>query len=234
MIQNLDPSTIFNFIVKDFEDAWDALAGVASAQNRGNFMFARQAMVLLEWAARLAASDKNGIALSDFSAKLYDIEPRYFTELPGGPAPQKNKMEFKLPSMPSPNPARQLIRALFDLIRHGQAHQYQQIPVELSDGKVFWIRLSGPTYRFQLSTAESRRTVHLGYTEDQSGNIWLLVRPDLFFLDLKSAVERSNLLGRELSFVYLRRGGTNGSAYQFDSSSLKSALETKGHPVISI
>lgn len=215
--------------MRDFEDAWNALAGVASAKNRGNFMFARQAMVLLEWAARLAASDVSGVALSDFSAELNLIEPKYFTQLPGG-APRPR--DFHLPSVTPANSERQLIWALFDLVRHGQAHQYQQIPVELLDGKVFWIALSGAVSGFQLSTAHSRRNEHLGYKEDSSGNVWLLVRPDVIFLDLKTAVERSSLLGRGLSFDYLRRGGPGGSNYRFDSSALKSVLASSGHPVI--
>jgi len=231
VIQNVEPSQIYEFMVRDFADAWDALAGVPSARNRGNFMFARQAMVLLEWAARLAASDTTGGAISAFSDELHRIEPRYFTQLPGG-APQPK--EFQLPSVTTANPERQLIWALFDLIRNGQAHQYQQIPVELLDGKVFWIALSGAASGFQLATAQSRRKEHLGYKDDPSGNVWLLVRTDLMFLDLKDAVERSSLLGRGLSFAHLVRAGPGRSDYQFDSAALKAALATAGHPVTPI
>ncbi|MFQ5695962.1 MAG: hypothetical protein ACE5HB_08230, partial [Terriglobia bacterium] len=215
------------FMVRDFEDTWDALAGVPSARNRGNFMFARQAMVLLEWAARLAATDTTGGALSAFSTELHRIEPRYFTTLPCD-APSPN--EFRLPSVTTANQERQLIWTLFDLVRHGQAHQYQQIPVELLDGNVFWIALSGAASGFQLATAQSRRKEHLGYKHDPSGNVWLLVRTDLIFLDLKNAVEQSNLLGRRLSFRYLERP-RRSSHYQCDSKALKAALSKAGHPV---
>lgn len=228
MVQNLSPSQIYEFIVRDFEDTWDALTSVQSARNRGNFMFARQAMVLLEWAARLAASDKSGATLSTLSAELHKIEPRYFTQLPGGaPTPK----EFGLPSVSAANPERQLLWALFDLIRNGQAHQYQQIPVSLQDGKVFWVALSGAAYGFQLATAQSRRTEHLGYKDDASGNVLLLVRTDLVFLDLKDAIERSHLLSRGLSFVHLVRPGPGRANYQFDSPALKAALAAAGHPV---
>lgn len=134
MIQNLPPETIFEFIVRDFEDAWNALADSSSARNRGNFLFARQTMVQLEWVARLAGTDATGSALADYSAEPNRIEPRYFTQLPGS-APKPK--DFYLPSVSSANQERQLLWALYDLIRHGQAHQYQQIPVELSDGKDF-------------------------------------------------------------------------------------------------
>jgi hypothetical protein len=229
MIENVDPKTIFGFIVRDFEDTWDALAGIPSARNRGNFMFALQAMVLLEWAARLAASDKSGKAISAFSTALHKIEPRYFTILPFD-APSPWSREFELPSVTTSNPARQLIWTLFDVVRHGQAHQYQQIPVELLDGKAFWIALSGAALGFQLARAQSRRKEHLGYKNDPSGNVVLLVRTDLMFLDLKNAVEQSSLLGRGLSFGYLYRP-RKSSHYQCDSVALKGALAAGGHLV---
>jgi hypothetical protein len=228
VIQTVEPSKIYEFIVGDFEDAWDSLASITSAKCRGNFMFARQAMVLLEWAARLASTDGSGAALPALSDELYRTEPRYFTQLSSGaPGPK----EFQLPSITSSNPERQLIWALFDLIRHGQAHQYQQIPVELIDGKVFWISLSGPVFGLQIATSQLRRREHLGYKEDEVGNIWLLVRPDLIFLDLKLAVERSNLLGRGLIFKSLVRPRPSQSEYQFDSAALKTALASAGHPI---
>lgn len=192
-------------------------------------MFARQAMVLLEWAARLAATDTTRSALVAFSAELQKIEPRYFTKLPDG-APQPK--EFQLPSVSTTNPERQLIWALFDLIRNGQAHQYQQIPVALLDGTFFWLALSGAASGFALATAQSRRQEHLGFKIDSSGNIWMLVRPDLMFLDIKNAVERSNLLTLGLSFTYLDRPGSGRLNYKFDSSTLNSALSAAGHPVI--
>jgi hypothetical protein len=191
-------------------------------------MFARQAMILLEWAARLAADDRTGGALLAFSCELQKIEPKYFTQLPGG-APRPK--EFLLPTVAPVNPERQLIWALFDLIRNGQAHQYQQIPVWLRDGKALSIALSGATFGFQLATAQSRRKEHLGYKGDSSGNVWLLVRTDLLFLDLKDAVERSALLKRGLSFAHLVRPGPGDAYYQFDSIALKAALAAGGHPI---
>jgi len=83
MPQNLDAGTLYEFIVGDFECAWNCLAANPDVENRGNFMFARQAMTLLEWAARLCASDLSGAALTSLSQALIQIEPLYFTELPG-------------------------------------------------------------------------------------------------------------------------------------------------------
>lgn len=53
MVDILPPETLYRFIVADFEGAWNALASYSTPCGRGNFMFARQAMSLLEWAARL-------------------------------------------------------------------------------------------------------------------------------------------------------------------------------------
>jgi hypothetical protein len=75
------------------------------------------------------------------SQELARIEPRYFVELPG---PVAGPGGFALPSQ-GPNPDRQLLRMLFDLIRNGQAHQYRQINVDLTDGKELQVWLSGVT-----------------------------------------------------------------------------------------
>jgi hypothetical protein len=86
---------LYDFIVGDFTDAWNALAGVPGAAHRGNFMFGRQAMTLLEWAARLCKSDGSGTALTAFSAAMEKIDSRYFMPLPG--ACMKGGAEFVLP-----------------------------------------------------------------------------------------------------------------------------------------
>ncbi len=83
MVNNLPPEILYRFIVNDFEDAWNSLARNPSAKGRGNFMFARQAMTLLEFAARLCFADSLGTALVAFSKALFKIEPKYSTCLPG-------------------------------------------------------------------------------------------------------------------------------------------------------
>ena len=46
---------IFDFITGDFQCTWDALAEkpTSVAGNRGNFMFALQVVILLEWVGQL-------------------------------------------------------------------------------------------------------------------------------------------------------------------------------------
>lgn len=83
MATNLDLHTSHDFIVGDFEAAPNAVAAIPGAAHRGNFMFGRQAMTLLEWAARLCKSDGFGGALAAFASAFEKIDTRYFTPLPG-------------------------------------------------------------------------------------------------------------------------------------------------------
>ncbi len=191
MGSDLPASTIVDFIIGDFEAAWGALAADPYPGNRANFFFALQAVVLLEVASRLCASDSSGGALSEFSAQLSARDPRYFTPLPGACA--GGSSEFTLPSV-GPNPACQLLWALFDLVRNGQAHQYQQIRVRLNDGVDFQVALTGAEPGLSLDTAAGR-VGHLAQSKDCNGDLWLEVRTDVLFMDIRESVRAANLLG---------------------------------------
>ena len=127
MVQNLNPKEIYQFIVNDFRGAWDSVAA-NNNQNigRGNFMFALQAMNLLEFGSRLCADDSK--LLHDFSN-----DPKYFTIFPG---PCGLTTEFDLPYIGN-NKCDSSLCAIFDLIRNGHGHQYQQIIVDLTDKNTF-------------------------------------------------------------------------------------------------
>jgi hypothetical protein len=91
-------SEIYEFITGDFRCCWDALAAMtkADAPNRGNFLFALQGVILLEWIGRLCANDLT--ARQEFALKLQNIDPRYFAELPDRcPAPSR---DFTIPAPP--------------------------------------------------------------------------------------------------------------------------------------
>src|SRR5262245_25177378 len=128
-VPNMPVDAMYGAIVEDFELAWAALAEHGSGG--GNFMFARQAMVLVEWACRLCASDTTGDALRKLSEELHARDERYFTQLPGA---CRTPADFELPHSSTVAHDRTLLSLLFDLIRHGGAHQYQQITAELKDG----------------------------------------------------------------------------------------------------
>lgn len=227
---NLSVPEMFTFITSDFEDTWNALARDPSARGRGNFMFALQSMILLEWACRLCATDSTGKWISLLSSELHKIDPKYFTVLPGPCRLPPN--EFALPTM-SGRPETELLAAVFDLIRNGQAHQYQQILVELSDGIWFVLILTGAAHGRDLDTVRKVGRVkdHLGIKRD-AGRLGLKVRPDWLYLDIKEAITKAGLTTSGLTFKYLERPGTSKTHYQYDSTTLEAALLSGSHPKI--
>ena len=236
MVKNLTPPEIYRFITSDFQGAWDSIAANSHERiGRGNFMFARQAMNLLEFAARLYTDDTTNATHRTFSSNLWKIEPKYFTKLPGTCAVTT---EFILPSI-GPTAGDSLLDALFDLVRNGPAHQYQQLVVKLNDGKHFYISLTGPTYGKYLDVLAilPRPQEHLAYTFDCDGDLELKLCPEVLFLDLEKAIHKSNLLKSNLSFGYLSRPKSKnsrkfkgpGNYYNFDKNSLEKTLMTGRH-----
>jgi hypothetical protein len=189
-------------------------------------MFARQAMTLLEFASRLCHKDAK--ALSDFSNALKGIEPKYFTRMPSVCANPDS--EFTLPYIGNPT-GDILLWALFDQTRHGLAHQYQQIIANLTDGKKFFIKLFGADESRSIGYIENTRTQdHLAYYVDVDGDLGLKVDPAVLFLDFKSAISNSNLLGRGLTLTYLTRPRKSGlQFYKFDTNALKNGLKRNSH-----
>jgi len=231
MATDLPVATLFDFIIGDFEDAWDALAARPGNLHRGNFLFARQAMTLLEVACRLCQSDGTGQALKKFSLELSERDKRYFTKLPSSCWTPSNPPEFQLPSQ-SPNPESELIAALFDLIRNGQAHQYQQIRARLTDGRNFQFTLSGAKHELFLTQvlASGRPTDHLQAYKEANGDLWVKVRTDVLFLDIREAIRSANLQNGSLSLSFLSRPrGPNSPHYQFSSTDLEASLRSGGH-----
>ena len=236
MSVNLSPETIYNFITGDFEDAWNSVAWNPSARSRGNFMFARQAVSLLEFLSRLCWSDASNAAIMDFSNELSSIEPKYFTTLPGFVG---DFDEFDLPF--SRSKGNELLWAIFDLVRNGQAHQYQQIVVGLSDGNQWAISLTGAELGRPLNVVQVRPRLpeFLGYSIAQNKVLWLTINPERLYLDLKKAAESSKLLLRGLTFNYLtrpRQGSSRpktllqGQKYDFTLPQLEASLVAGKHP----
>jgi len=230
---NQSPETLYHFIVNDFEDAWNSLASNPDAKGRGNFMFAKQAMTLLEFAARLCSLETSSTALKGLSDALYAIEPKYFTKLPGK---CWDYSEFDLPYHTTKSD--ELLWALFDMIRNGQAHQYQQILIELLDGKTWQVALSGAALNSHLSHVPFTANLpHLTYRIESDGHIWIVIMPQMLFLNFKSAIEKSGLLSKGLVFPYLARprksynklNTIKGPFYQFGSDDLADSLRKGGH-----
>ena len=228
-LRNLTPETLRYLLDQDFRAAWDALAKSPDIHARGNFMFGREAVGLLELASRVCSADSTGEALKDLSAELERIDPRYFTPLP---APAEGTGGFKLPSSPSKGSREnQLISIIFDLVRHGQAHQRQQIMVETTDAKTFGISLTGAGYGRTLAdrTSAGRPTEHLSVLVDEEDNVYLVVCPEILFLDLQDAINASGIFQRGLDFDYLERPRPGKSSYAYTAADVHQALLAGGH-----
>ncbi len=104
--------------------------------------------------------------------------------------------EFDLPVYPRRSKHRApLLWMLFDLIRNGQAHQYQQVVLRLD--RDVYLQLGGVRYRRRLRHAAAGGMAdHLAYAWDARRELCITVRPEMLFLDIKRAIARSRLLSR--------------------------------------
>ena len=103
-IKYLPPATLYRFLTGDFEWTWNSLAENKKAINGGsggNFMFALQVMVLLEFLSRLCSTESPPYSsLKAFSQELNKINPDYFKQLPG--ICLKPTVDFQFPSVRYP------------------------------------------------------------------------------------------------------------------------------------
>jgi hypothetical protein len=227
MAYNLSPSKIIEFIINDFMDAWNSIAIRQDKKNlhKGNFLFALQAMILLEVICRLCYSDTTEKAIQDFSAELRRLDSRYFIKFPGlclRPSKHHGKIEFLLPGQGS-NSRCELIAVLFDLIRNGQAHQYQQTQAKLSDGKYLLLSLTGADLTLDQTFACGRPIDHLQIQRIGDGDIVIKIRTDVFFHDICEAMCKSNLLSQNLTLKYLLPRD-----YRISSTDLESCFRANG------
>ena len=167
-------------------------------------MFARQAMNLLEFAGMLCHTDPSDAAIGAFSSELKNIDAKYFTLLQGKCQHPKG---FILPYTSSSYET-SLLAVLYDLIRNGLAHQYQQIRVKLSDGKYFYVSLTGADYGQSLNAFNNQRPPkHLAYTFDDDGDLKLKIYPQILFFDFEKTIEEARILKRGLQFhIFIDHG----------------------------
>lgn len=226
MIRNLEPAKVYRFLTQDFEDSWNSLSENQSALGRGNAMFAAQAMTFLEFTCRLCQADPTKRAISEFSRQLETTDQRYFLRIPGLSAGPR---DFDLPYIGAGQSRDFLICALFDLIRNGLAHQYQQIVVHLRDGKDLGITLTGAAVGRSLTYIESsprRSSNHLKCRRDRNEDLWITANPARLFLDFEKSFNNANLLSMRLSSSSLGRPDLNRQQmYDFTSIDLESLLK---------
>jgi hypothetical protein len=212
----------------DFENSWNCLAELPrSGINRGNYMFGLMAMNLLEFICRLCQADPSKKALLDFSKELNKIEHKYFTHLSNDPNANNllgiNRKGFTLPYLNPNNNDNLLLTAIYDLIRNGVAHQYDQPIVDLLlDGKKFYVIVIGPKFGRRID-GRRRNPHHLSCKLDPNGNIGMKVYPNFLLLDFKEAVEQSKILVKNLGISRFDR------KYNTNAQTLESDLKAGGH-----
>jgi len=221
----MPPRTLRDFIVSDFRKAWDAMAladfdpGVG-----GNFMFARQAMVLLELASRVASRDEE--LLGAFAAELERVQPLYFTPMRG--AEVKPEKHFRLPYAKG-RPEPQLLAVLFDLVRNGQMHYGEQIHVRLGDGALFGIRLGGVWRGATLDRLPRRAgewpVTHLAFRKRADGDLELWVLPGVLLLDIDEAADRAGVFGADATLEPFER------RWAATSGEIEAAIRETSHPL---
>jgi hypothetical protein len=232
--KNLSVDEIFDFITKDFEGVWNSVVKNNDENiGKGNFIFGRQAMSLIEFVCRLCFNDTTGKEIKKISHNLNRIQPKYFTILPGKCV---STADFSLLTIDeSQNDP--LLWSLFDLIRHGLSHQYQQIIANLNDEKQFYVKLTGSTFDCYLNKSRSLCNNHLAYSIDSDGDLELTVYPDILYLDFKDAIYDSGILKTNLQFNYLSRPNVNKKKqkknihnfYNFSIKDLERSLVKGGH-----
>lgn len=215
MVVNLSPDDIHNAMVQDFVDGWNALAKDKDVGARGNFKFGLQAMILLEFVGRLCSTSPS--SFNAFLTELEGIEPRYFTRIPGL---NRSFRYFVIP----PGRQDQLLWALFDLIRNGQAHQYQSMVASLDGGNSLAITLTGARSGRYVRLGSAKRFVrHLGFRKERNGDVWITIYPNMVLTDFEEAIRRASILPTGLRFSYM------ANRYHFTSSTLVSSLVAAGH-----
>lgn len=200
MVKYYSERKVYKFIIGDFRNSWNRIAELPprSGINRGNYMFGLVAMNLLEFICRLCQTDPSKKALLDFSNELNKIEPKYFTHLPNDPNAKSllkiNRKDYTLPYLNSNNNDNLLLTAIYDLIRNGVAHQYDQPIVDLLlDGKKFYVIVTGPRFGGHIDGRMRKSPFHLSCKLDTNGNIGLKVYPDILLRDFQKAVVYSEI-----------------------------------------
>lgn len=221
---NLPARVLFDFLVKDFERAWNAMAlAEFDEEVGGNFLFTRQAMILLELVSRVASPDP--ALLRAFSSEIERFDWRYFMPLPA--ELERWPKQFDLPSSKSQGPpACQLLPVLFDLVRHGQLHYGEQVTVLLADGKYFGVSLGGVSPGVTLEKLQrepgSSFIDHLVFRKRLAGHFELWLSPGVLFLTLRQAAERAGVFASDVKVDPFER------KWRTTSADLEEAIRRSG------
>lgn len=183
---------LFDFLCGDFEKAWDSMAASELDPDvGGNFLFARQTMLLLELASRVASKDAP--TFGRFARELYALDPPLFKRIPFEPKGTRGKV----PRIAPPGDASgELIALLFDLIRNGQAHYGAMLYARLTDNQNFGVGVTGVREGCTLDTLRSsgeRPVGHMAIKHQSDGDLILWLCPGTLYLDVRDASKRAGV-----------------------------------------
>jgi len=184
---------LFDNLCVDFEAAWDAMATTEFAERtNGGFLFARQAMLLLELASTVAGQDP--ATFRGFSRELQKREPLLFKPIPYRPGPGTRG---RIPRVAAGgDPTSELIALLFDLVRNGHAHFGHQLYAPLKGGRGFGVVLlgvgKGRTIE-RVRPSGGRIFEHLACSKQTDGNLVMRLCPGTFYLDVRDASESAGV-----------------------------------------
>jgi hypothetical protein len=158
----------------------------------GNFLFARQAMLLVEIASRV--SHPHPAVFRRFSSELQAREPGLFTRLPY--VPRKGTKPCVPRVAPDGISAGELIGLLFDLVRTGHAHYGHQLVLELNDGHHMGVSLLGVRRGLTLPAVRpdgGRIIEHLSCFKQRNGDLVISLCPGTLYLDVRDASESAGV-----------------------------------------
>lgn len=185
---------LFENLCVEFEATWDAMATTTFSEHTdGRFLFARQAMLLVELASVVARRDPP--TLRRFSEELRDRDGLLFRRIPYQP---HRSTRNAIPRIaPQGDPTSELIALLFDLVRNGHAHWGHQLYAPLKDGRAFGVVLlagaaNGRTID-KIRPSGGRTYEHLACYKQPDGNIVIRLCPGTLYLDVRDASESAGV-----------------------------------------
>jgi hypothetical protein len=184
---------LFENLCVEFEAAWDAMATTQFAdRTSGSFLFARQAMLLVELASTVARQD--AATFRRFSSELQKREALLFKRIPYQPGRGTRRCVPRVAA--DGDSTSELIEVLFDLVRNGHAHFGHQLYAPLKDGRAFGVVLLGVEKGRTIERVRppgGRIIDHLSCTKQSDGNLVMRLCAGTLYLDVRDASETAGV-----------------------------------------
>lgn len=184
---------LFDNLCADFEAAWEAMATTELDQRTsGSFLFAGQAMLLVELASTIARQEP--ATFRRFSEELQKREGLLFKRIPYRPGSATRRCVPRI--APEGDPTSELIALLFDLVRNGHAHFGHQLYAPLKDGGGLGVVLlgveKGRTIE-RIRPGGGRTFEHLCCHKQSNGQLAIRLCPGTLYLDVRDASDSAGV-----------------------------------------